>query len=110
MTKALLFSFSFFVLLTACASSPPAPRIDVMKTGGVYPAKPPGCALGTADINDAAYDRIGMIVVSGGDVDAATVASVRAKACEIGGDALYMNVSGDQMRGYTVLRRRPHAP
>lgn len=80
-----------------------------MQTGGVYPAKPPTCELGVADIYDPAYDRIGMIAISGGTIDAATVESLRAKACAIGGDALYMNMSGEQMRAYTVLRRRPAA-
>ena len=90
-----------------CAATSSSPRIDVMKTGGIFPAKPPTCPLGAADINDAAYDRIGMIAMTGGTIDDAAVASLRAKACELGGDALYMNMSSDQMRAYTVLRKKP---
>src|SRR5437868_4222206 len=108
--RALLLSLSISIVTcsSACAGTS-SPRIDVMKTGGMYPARPAGCTLEAADINDPAYDRIGMIAMTGGTIDDAAVASLRAKACELGGDALYMNMSSDQMRAYTVLRKKPAA-
>ena len=104
---------SFAVLaLGACG-----PNISSIRTGTLYPPKDAACHVAFENLDfqhaTAAYDNIGLITVSGGDVTDKVREQVRKKACSLGADALSLNASVDTgsamvggMTQFLVLRKR----
>ena len=100
--------------------SPPAAantNISSIRSGALYPSRGDSCKVTFENLDyqhaTAAYDQIGLITVSNGDITDKVREEVRQKACRLGADALSLNASvdfGSRMVGgmtqFLVLRKR----
>jgi hypothetical protein len=104
-----------FALLIGCVN------ISSMRNGGLYPPNPSSCKIQFENLNfqeaSAAYETLGLITVSGGDVTEGVREQVRKKACAMGGDAVSLNGAVDSgsrlvgnMTQFLVLRKKQAAP
>ena len=106
-----------FITLAAVACGP---NISTIRTGGLYPPKDDACHVTIENLDyqhaTAAYDQIGLISVANGDLTDKVRARVRAKACQMGADALSLNASADfgsslvgPFTQFLVLRKKESA-
>jgi hypothetical protein len=99
--------------LAACGG----PNISSIRMGSLYPPRGESCRVPFENLDYqhalAAYEQLGLITVSGGDVTDKVREKVRQKACAMGADALSLNASVDTgssmvggMTQFLVLRKR----
>jgi hypothetical protein len=107
-------------LLAATLASGCGPNISSIRMGTLYSAKDDGCKVTFENLDyqhaTAAYDQIGLITVSGGDLTDTVRDQVRQKACRLGADALSLNAAADfgsslvgPMTQFMVLRKKEPA-
>jgi hypothetical protein len=108
-------------LLLALALGACGPNISSIRSGALFPPNGDSCKVAFENLDfqhaTAAYDNIGLITVSGGDVTDKVRDKVRQKACAMGADALSLNAAVDtgsrmvgSMTQFLVLRKRAAEP
>jgi hypothetical protein len=104
-------------MVAALALGACGPNISSIRAGAIYPPKPASCSVTFENMNyqqaTAAYEQLGLITVSNGDVTDKVREQVRQKACRMGGDAVSLNAAVDtgsslvgNMTQFLVLRKR----
>ena len=104
-------------LLAATLSYGCGPNISSVRMGAIYSPKDAACHVTFENLDyqhaTAAYDQIGLITVSGGDLTDKVRDQVRQKACRLGADALSLNAAADfgsslvgPMTQFMVLRKK----
>ena len=110
-----------WILLGLALAACGGPNISTIRMGALYSPKGDGCHVAFENLDyqhaTAAYENIGLITVSNGELTDKVREAVRKKACSLGADALSLNASVDTgsrlvggMTQFMVLRKRAPEP
>ena len=106
-----------WIILALALGACGGPNISSIRMGAMYAGRGDDCRVTFENLDyqhaTAAYEQLGLITVSGGDVTDKVRDQVRKKACAMGADALTINAAGDfgsrmvgNMTQFLVLRKR----